>query len=1129
MSSFATSARSSLGKSSFAFLGKSSFAASLRPAFGRPGASHAASPAPRGPHSAGSGLERSGVRSAGFTASVTHGIASLAAGSRGRAIRNMDLNALPYLQERRQSSGQGGDVEHAAGPVAEARTVSQGSASGSEERTMTPVIPLMVGDAEFWGNLEESPGAALQPLGFYTPPPQSPQPVMFNTPQQYWGSEMLREAASLQETDGPVEEIMGDEVRVGSPSVNRRVAFGGGKSLMDSMPEAADVFSSEDGAEGAAEPKKKSKGRVGFVSVASELRNSMLRRAPINLPKEATPVKGSLRATSSISKDDSAPPVGKGGRSMVRLGSTLRASMVDKLLPASRRNLSLKHTGRAIKTYSQNVAAIRAAVIVMFPPRRSKSLAVLSELLEESAYRKLTRYVLSTMRSEADLQEVLWVCGTVNRLHKAGAGGSSAESEQLVGLGALIAMLQSVDDPRAEAAMRRARAHGAMPPLDPSDLAHMIDLLRLTGADRISAAVRLRIDTLRLGAGDDDERNKSWKLKRMLTSVRKEVHERAKDEPAQKPHANLKATANLVRVANAFRIDLPAAGVAGEDGEARALDALEALLFGALDGPKAGPFRWLVRRPALPRVWEWVAFCAAPWKRALLSAVASQAAAEFPDRAVRQWLQDAVLFEQRQAMAAAARAQSGNVLHMVGHMGAQVASFTQHVVQDAISSTRRRMNLVAMAAGRIPEASHGPSPAKAVDARSAFRTAASSRSMHRAVADLTDEEEEGSEGGDGEIFAAPAATWAASRPASRPAAMATTAMVGDLTVVDSPKTHAPGLGPLQLAENSRGQGGGDEGTDDGDEGLLLGVDSEAAPAGDGSQGKGPAAEDAATPVGGGEASTSATEGGESETAAASAGSKEEEAPKTRPTIKAAAKGKPAKALSPAAAAGRGGVVSKGSRGQGTGRGKGSASSAAKGPAANAPAKGTRGKGPAGNAATANGRPTKTTTGDAAAKGEVAKIPAIDSATKGTSAKAPAGSAPATGRTTKTTTGNASAKGAAAKIPASDSAAKGTSSKAPAGSADPKKTAAKTATGNPAAKGEAAKTPARDSNAKGTSAKAPAGSADAKGTAAKATTGNPAAKGRGAGKTSTVPPGGGRSGERAGAGRGRASGGRRGRG
>lgn len=133
------------------------------------------------------------------------------------------------------------------------------------------------------------------------------------------------------------------------------------------------------------------------------------------------------------------------------------------------------------------------------------------------------RYVLSTMRSEADLQEVLWVCGTVNRLHKAGAGGSSAESEQLVGLGALIAMLQSVDDPRAEAAMRRARAHGAMPPLDPSDLAHMIDLLRLTGADRISAAVRLRIDTLRLGAGDDDERNKSRKLKRMLTSVRKEV------------------------------------------------------------------------------------------------------------------------------------------------------------------------------------------------------------------------------------------------------------------------------------------------------------------------------------------------------------------------------------------------------------------------------------------------------------------------------------------------------------------------------------------------------------------------------------------------------------------------------
>eukprot|EP00873_Tetraselmis_striata_P029356 jgi/Tetstr1/449620/TSEL_036706.t1 len=164
---------------------------------------------------------------------------------------------------------------------------------------------------------------------------------------------------------------------------------------------------------------------------------------------------------------------------MVRLGSTLRASMVDKLLPASRRNLSLKHTGRAIKTYSQNVAAIRAAVIVMFPPRRSKSLAVLSELLEESAYRKLTRYVLSTIAQRGGPAG-----GAVGVRHREPAaqgrrraGGSSAESEQLVGLGALIAMLQSVDDPRAEAAMRRARAHGAMPPLDPSDLAHMIDLL----------------------------------------------------------------------------------------------------------------------------------------------------------------------------------------------------------------------------------------------------------------------------------------------------------------------------------------------------------------------------------------------------------------------------------------------------------------------------------------------------------------------------------------------------------------------------------------------------------------------------------------------------------------------------
>lgn len=52
---------------------------------------------------------------------------------------------------------------------------------------------------------------------------------------------------------------------------------------------------------------------------------------------------------------------------------------------------SAKRRMRKMKSYEQNVSVIRSAVIVMFPPRRRKILAVLKEVLEEDEGHRMTK------------------------------------------------------------------------------------------------------------------------------------------------------------------------------------------------------------------------------------------------------------------------------------------------------------------------------------------------------------------------------------------------------------------------------------------------------------------------------------------------------------------------------------------------------------------------------------------------------------------------------------------------------------------------------------------------------------------------------------------------------------------
>ena len=66
------------------------------------------------------------------------------------------------------------------------------------------------------------------------------------------------------------------------------------------------------------------------------------------------------------------------------------------------------------------------------------------------------------------------------------------------------------------------------------------------------------------------------------------------------------------------------------------LTAVQGLIFGELEGAKAGPYRWLIHdRTLLLDVWEWLAFHADPWMRGILAEAGSEAALDFPDAKAR--------------------------------------------------------------------------------------------------------------------------------------------------------------------------------------------------------------------------------------------------------------------------------------------------------------------------------------------------------------------------------------------------------------------------------------------------------------------------------------------------------------
>jgi hypothetical protein len=246
---------------------------------------------------------------------------------------------------------------------------------------MTPVIPLMVGNAEFWGRAEDS-SAVVAPLPIAT----------FNTPtHDDWAEGGMQDEVALDVEEEEMRVETGAMTRVGSPGMEHRLAFGA--SSVSIMPESSNVFM-EDSPE--TSPTK------GVGAGLFRFAASMLpRRSGSGTKRSGEKGQGGLKSglKSGIKSGMKSRVTITGGegmekglevaRGMVRWKSALRDSKVGHVFkPRKERRIG---EGRTVKTFSQNVAAIRAAVIVMFPPRRAKALSVLSEVLEERMYKRVTR------------------------------------------------------------------------------------------------------------------------------------------------------------------------------------------------------------------------------------------------------------------------------------------------------------------------------------------------------------------------------------------------------------------------------------------------------------------------------------------------------------------------------------------------------------------------------------------------------------------------------------------------------------------------------------------------------------------------------------------------------------------
>jgi len=386
---------------------------------------------------------------------------------------------------------------------------------------------------------------------------------------------------------------------------------------------------------------------------------------------------------------------------------------------------------REVKTFERNASVIRSAVMVMFPPRRRKIVGALKDYLEHAEMAAVTRWILSKQRTEAELQETLWVCDLLRSMRRH-RGADDADMQEVKGMGTLIDRLQAGGPAPAggKSIGLRGRRNSALNLMQPTEEGkHLAELLEMTGASSISPVVQLQVAAMK---AVDKGRLVSLMVKAQESAARAAA---AAEEAAMKGKSRMEFQAGLKTVAAAGKFKKRAQSMRDDRSAAAAI--VGDILFGALDGPKAGPLRWIFsKRDSLPDIWEFTAFASEAWMQRLMLVVGQLAARDYPDAEVQAWLQKSLIHEKQAAPARGSTVPGGSTRVVVQSMRNMAASVFQSAKSLVVSGSVRTRGVEAARLESFDGEWSGdegppPVPASAAQSRNALRAAAHSRSGKR--------------------------------------------------------------------------------------------------------------------------------------------------------------------------------------------------------------------------------------------------------------------------------------------------------------------------------------------------------------------------------------------------------------
>ena len=202
---------------------------------------------------------------------------------------------------------------------------------------------------------------------------------------------------------------------------------------------------------------------------------------------------------------------------------------------------------------------------------------------------------------------------------------------------------------------------------DTEQAQHIAELLEIAGATKINAAVELRVAAMRVKEKAKITSLASAARRSSATAARGEHKAMGGGIATVVAASKLKARAKVlffrlllepvISFLFSFQLDAACACSAQTPGISRvctdggcscasrqatkekveaaaAVNLVSNMSLGEMQGPKAGPLRWVFRRRLLLDIWEWNSFQSEAWQGAFMSALAKRVNREFSDEKV---------------------------------------------------------------------------------------------------------------------------------------------------------------------------------------------------------------------------------------------------------------------------------------------------------------------------------------------------------------------------------------------------------------------------------------------------------------------------------------------------------------